>query len=340
MCEKTQKEIDYEEGQKDGSQCNTMGAAFRHDVLVGLHSEAYERGFQHGYENQPAERDDDEQEADSSDDDDDSSSDYSSTDYSSTDYVPSTPSYVPPHEDPPAVITEREFSASATIDDLNQARERAISKGTLTAGEINKLYLPNAERVETRRLDNLIERINGRSEAQLHEEFLEEVRVRATSRPGAPYEYSNLDIFVLGTVASLINAVAKWDEMTLRVFQSWNEEQPFCTILARRRLQAIDEEKAWAALKLIEPLEQAEPEALSRFLFGHYRQEAAVDAVARITRTQRHALVLFIQNYRDWPIGIAAKKRYVELLDEEYAQMVGWDKFLYWLFRRDRDRDV
>jgi len=252
--------------------------------------------------------------------------------------VPYTPAYVLPPEDPPAVVAERELAACATIEELHHARERITARGRLTANEISALYEPHGERVETRRLDDLIARINGRSEAQLHEQFLDEVR--ALTAQGVHFEYSDMEISTLMSVASLMNAVANWDRMTRHLFRQWNDERPFYSILARRRLQVLDGEDAQAALRAIEPLEQAEPKAFARFLFEHYRQKEAVDAVARVTRTQRQELVFFIQNYRDWPIGIAAKKRYQELLDQEYAQMVGWDRFLYWLFRRDRDRDI
>ncbi|HAU07459.1 MAG: hypothetical protein UW46_C0006G0016 [Candidatus Yanofskybacteria bacterium GW2011_GWF1_44_227] len=79
--EKTQEQKDYEAGQKEGSQCNSMGAAFRHDVLVGFHSEAFERGFDNGYANQPEppREEPDVDEGSSSDDDDYGSYSYSSS---------------------------------------------------------------------------------------------------------------------------------------------------------------------------------------------------------------------------------------------------------------------
>jgi hypothetical protein len=280
-----------------------------------------------------SEESDDDFHDDASDDDDDY--DYETEEDDDDDDAPSYVSepYTPPIvEDPPEVVAARRFAAATTLPQVYEIRDQLVSAGKLSSDAIKRLYQGRAEEVETRRIDGLFSKMKGKTVEQLHEEYNKEFKALNLEELEAQ-KYLALESYEMYMLAEARHRIwNEWKDLELRAWARWwSDEFPYLSILAARRLKEITEreteEQATAALAKLEPVERVPNEQIASFFYFHWRAEIALKVVPRVN--DKYALGIAYRECRRFPIGEALKRRYLEILDAEYARLGFWEKLLY-----------
>jgi hypothetical protein len=207
-----------------------------------------------------------------------------------------------------------------------------VSAGRLSSEAIKRLYQGRAEEVETRRIDGLFSKMKGKTAEQLHEECNKELKALNLEELEAQ-KYFALESYHMYRLAEARDDIwNKWNDLQLRVWARWwSDEYPYLSILAARRLKEVTdretEEQAAAALARLEPVERVPNEQIATFFYFYWRAEIALKVVPRVN--DKYALGIANRECRRFPIGGALKKRYLEILDAEYARLGFWEKLLY-----------